>query len=463
MQESKVARQPDKGFVSIIFDLFRSLKLTIALLIVLAILSIVGTIITQNASEADYIERYGLGLYEILNFFSLFDMYHSWWFSAILALLVLNLVACTFERFPAVWRQVFHGSQSEELQPAMLKTLAFVEKMKSSGPIDGKTVEEMEVRTGKRFGHPKRFETESSVTFFSEKGRFSRFGVPITHVSILIILIGGLLGSVYGFKGFVNILEGETVDQIYLRTKKAQIPKPLGFSVRCDDFKVSYYNMPGKEKYVKEYVSDLTILENGRPTLSQKVAVNHPLHYRGLAFYQSSYGALNRVAVGVQFKDQKEKTLLSVGEGETVRLPRSASMLRVLQYMPQVHNLGEGAQVALMQPNQEPRLIWLLKGFPNLDQQRGWDFVLSFEGVDSKEYTGLQVTKDPGVSVVWFGCGTMILGLILSFFFSHQRVWLNVPKNPGGEILLAGSTNKNRIGFESRFGQWVESIRSAKK
>jgi len=69
------------------------------------------------------------------------------------------------------------------------------------------------------------------------------------------------------------------------------------------------------------------------------------------------------------------------------------------------------------------------------------------------------VTKDPGVWVVWIGCGLMIFGLIVSFFFSHQRVWVKIPKSPGGEIVLAGSTNKNRVGFEKTFGQLVERVR----
>jgi cytochrome c biogenesis protein len=133
----------------------------------------------------------------------------------------------------------------------------------------------------------------------------------------------------------------------------------------------------------------------------------------------------------------------------------------LLKYAPQIHNFGEGVQVALFKPNQEPRAYWVLKGLPKFDQQRGEEFVLTFEGVTSREYTRLQVTKDPGVWVVWAGSGLMILGFIISFFFSHQRVWVKIPKNSGGEIVFAGSTNKNRVGFEKTFSQLVDGIRSA--
>jgi len=134
-------------------------------------------------------------------------------------------------------------------------------------------------------------------------------------------------------------------------------------------------------------------------------------------------------------------------------------LIRVLKYEHEVHNFGEGAQVVLFKPNQEPRPFWLLKGFPKFDEQRQDEFILTIDGVTEKEYTGLSVTKDPGVWVVWIGCGLMIFGFILSFFFSHQRVWVRIPKSPGGEIVLAGSANKNRVSFEKTFGELVGGVR----
>src|SRR4030066_113810 len=131
IKESKDAvKAKESGVLSIIYDLFRSLKLTIFLFILLAILSIFGTLITQNATRLEYIQRYGLGLYEVLNFFNLFDMYHSWWFSAILSLLVINLITCSLHRFPGVWRQISHEPSTGGLEDSMLKTLPYVEKVR---------------------------------------------------------------------------------------------------------------------------------------------------------------------------------------------------------------------------------------------------------------------------------------------------------------------------------------------
>jgi cytochrome c biogenesis protein len=474
MSEPKVKpTDKEKEIFAILYDFFRSLKLTIFILILLAILSIIGTLIAQNAAPEDYIHRYGASLYEVLDFFSLFDMYHSWWFSAILLLLVINLIACSLQRFPGVWNQIFRGAGSQGLEESMLKTLPYVEKVRLSNPAQVNIEEVAGNSLKKTFKQQERIETDSTLTLFAEKGRFSRLGVYITHLSLLIILIGGIMGSLFGFKGFVNILEGETADRFFIRGKNANLPKALPFSVRCDDFNVTFYDLKDRkeERYVKEYTSLLTIIENGKEVLKKTVEVNHPLHYKGLAFYQSSYGALQRITLGIQKKNKKEKTLLEAEEGDTIEVPEMNALLRVLTYAPQVHTFGEGVQVALLRPNQEPRVFWVIKGLAKMEQQSGEEFAISFEAKTSREYTGLQVTRDPGVWVVWVGCGLMIFGFIVSFFFSHQKVWVRIPKGPAkgpakassGELVLAGSTNKNRVGFEKIFQQLATELRSTEK
>ncbi|HUL28952.1 MAG TPA: cytochrome c biogenesis protein ResB [Thermodesulfobacteriota bacterium] len=456
MKETKgTVKAREDGFLILFYNFFRSLKLTITVLILLASFSIIGTLITQNATRAEYLQRYGIGLYEVLNFFNLFDMYHSWWFSAILLLLVINLITCSVQRLPGIFSQISRGSG--ELEDRMLNAIPYVEKIQIPNPASRE--ENIQSPLRRWFRNWGRIETERAVTLFSEKGKFSRLGVPITHLSILIILTGGIVGSVYGFKGRVEILKGETVSRIFLRARDGEIPKPFDFSVRCDDFKVTYYDLPGKEKHVKEYTSFLSILKNGKEVLKKAVQVNHPLHYEGLAFYQANYGTIHDFTLGVQWRNKKQKATFKVPEGATVPVPNSNDLIRVLQYAPQVHNFGEGVQVVLFEPNQEPRTFWLLKAFPKFDEQRKDDFILSFEGDSPTEYTGLSVTKDPGVWVVWIGCGLMIFGLILSFFFSHQRVWVRISKSTGGEIVLAGSANKNRVGFEKTFGELVEEVR----
>jgi len=216
----------------------------------------------------------------------------------------------------------------------------------------------------------------------------------------------------------VNIIEGETADRFFIRGKDVSIPKPLPFSVRCDDFNVTYYDLKGnkQDRFVKEYTSLLTIIENGKEVLEEKVEVNHPLHYRGIAFYQSSYGAFNRITLGVQKKNKKEKTLLEAEEGETIEVPEMNAFLRILTYAPQVHTFGEGVQVALLRPNQEPRVFWVIKGVARVEPQMGEEFAISFEA------KGLQGVHRPsgGKRPGGLGC----LGRVRSDDFRLHRLFL---------------------------------------
>ena len=86
-------------------------------------------------------------------------------------------------------------------------------------------------------------------------------------------------------------------------------------------------------------------------------------------------------------------------------------------------------------------------------------------GIDKKVEeiysTGLQVTKDPGVWVVWLGCLIMVGGLIVTFFISHRRVWVLLsPNGKETNITIVGSTNRNLIAFERDFQKLTEGIRA---
>jgi cytochrome c biogenesis protein len=76
-------------------------------------------------------------------------------------------------------------------------------------------------------------------------------------------------------------------------------------------------------------------------------------------------------------------------------------------------------------------------------------YTFSLQGVETKYYTGLQVNRDPGVNIVWAGCFFMIAGLFVTFFMSHQRIWVRIEKTTKGtRISVAGTANKNPVGLE---------------
>jgi cytochrome c biogenesis protein len=109
--------------------------------------------------------------------------------------------------------------------------------------------------------------------------------------------------------------------------------------------------------------------------------------------------------------------------------------------------------VVVEKPGKPAADVWLLQGRPDQDRQRKDSLVFSFGGLNSKMYTGLQVARDPGVNIVWVGCALMVIGIIMAFFLSHQRVWLRLAQGQDGrvEAVLAGSASRNRLAFDKKF------------
>jgi cytochrome c biogenesis protein len=119
--------------------------------------------------------------------------------------------------------------------------------------------------------------------------------------------------------------------------------------------------------------------------------------------------------------------------------------------------------VVLERPGQPEASFWVFQARPQQFAQGKDSLVLAFGGLNSKMFTGLQVAKDPGVNVVWLGCALMVVGIIMAFFLSHQRVWVRLAPSQDGrvEVVLAGSANRNRLAFEKKFERIQTGVKAA--
>lgn len=331
------------------------MKLSVILLAALGLTSIIGTLIPQNESHSSYLEAFGDFFYRLFYVFDFFDMYHAWWFQLLILLLTLNIIVCSIDRLSSVWKIVFVKEPAFHISRFRNAS----DKMEFT---DTRSVEELEkaflpvVTRGFRYGKIEK--TEQGFCIFAEKWRWSRLGVYIVHLSIIFLLAGSLIGARYGFDGYVEVPEGEETN--IFRISSSQQLRKLDFTVRCDDFNVTYY----KSGSPKEYRSSITVLESGVPVLQKDIIVNDPLRYKGVNFFQSSF-----------------------------------------------------------------------KKIP-------------FEG---RYHTVLQVTKDPGVWVVYIGFILIIIGCFITFFMSHQRVCVEVigDKNQN-RIMVAGISDKNKLGMQTK-------------
>jgi cytochrome c biogenesis protein len=123
---------------------------------------------------------------------------------------------------------------------------------------------------------------------------------------------------------------------------------------------------------------------------------------------------------------------------------------------------GPTAQMVKLINNKPVKAFYIFKKYPNFDlKNRNGKYVLYLKDATFKYYTGLEVTKDPGVNVVWLGCFLMIIGLYISFFLNHKKFWIKVSqKDKTVNILFAGSMRKNRISFEQEFKNKFEKLKN---
>jgi cytochrome c biogenesis protein len=444
-------------FNDVVWNIFSSLKLTIFLLIFLAATSVVGTIVLQNGTPQQYLAEYGPRLSRVLAFFGLFDMYHSWWFTAVLALLVINVVFCSLKRLPSVWRQIFRSNV--DLSPSRIEAQPFKATFRGTEETDSSEAP-IEREVPGFFGKPRRIERSDGLLLYFEKGRYGRLGVYIAHFSLIIILGGGLIGSLFGFKGLVTIKEGQTVDTILLRQNGGAVPHRLDYQVRCDDFDIAYYDTPGPQKFVSEYTSTLSILEDGETVRQERVRVNHPMIHRGIRFYQTSYGNEAEIVLRVTGREGGTPEKLRLTRGMRVKVPETDLAVQLLRYHPEVHTFGEGVQLLLFPKDQPPRRIWLFKDIPEYDEKRGGRFVLTLQDIILTEFTVLQVAREPGVWVVWIGSALLIIGTFMAFFVAHCRLWVHISGEgeKHGTVVVGGNAHRNKVSFEREFGELTRRL-----
>jgi cytochrome c biogenesis protein len=455
----RVEKQQAKSLMDRVWDFFISLKLAITVIIILAAASIAGTIIEQNQPLEKYRQVYSDGTIRFFDTLGLFDMYHSWWFLLLLVIFTVNLSCCTIDRLPRVLKVVRNPKRT--LDESFEKTLGHVEKWKKKGTLDELAAAYGEA-LAKGFGG-KTVVTENSSTrhLYAEKGVVSRFGVYVTHLSIIIIFIGAIIGNVFGFKGYVNIVDGEQVSAVPTRGGGRMVD--LGFTVRNNKFWVDFW----PSGHPKEYASDLSVIEGGREVLRKTIVVNDPLRYKGVWFYQSSYGQAAGATATVAARKAEgggSPALLTLTAGQKAEVP-GYGVLSALDYQDNLYGFGPALLVVLEKPQEPPAQFWLLKGYPEFDRQRRDDYVLSFAGIDTVFFTGLQVARDPGVNVVWLGCILMVAGILIAFFMSHQRIWLRLAPTGDGrvEMTLAGTASRNRMGFERTFEKLQSDMKAAAK
>ncbi len=442
-----------------IWIFFSSVKLTVYTLVLLASTSIVGTIVLQNGNPMQYVRLYGEGTANFIFAMGLNDMYHAWWFLLLLVILCINIVVCSVERLSHTWKIIF--PRQVKVNPDRFRKTKLTESF--SSPEDLASMAGICEKALKRQGGKLiRKDLDKSLILYAEKGRWTRIGVYVVHASILLLLLGALIGAVFGFKANLRLDEGESADSVTaFRTK---VPIKLDFAIRCDDFKVKFYDTGAPE----EFRSTLTIVENGRDSLSKDILVNHPLRYKGINIFQASYGTASPDSAVFAITDNqtKEQVTHELEAGQAGPLPGGQGSFMFEGFLPHYdfkgHNLGEAFFGRITLGNEAPFTIALPTQFPTFDKMRKGRFTVVVKEFNQRYYTGLQVTKDPGVWYVYAGFILMILGCWVTFFMSHESYYIEIATSEDSRVnvTVAGVTNRNIQGMKLKLRKLAQRLKT---
>lgn len=442
-----------------------AIKTGVILLIVTVIVSAVGTLILQRpATDVDEIQRaYSPQMLRLLDGLGLTDIFHAWWFVLLLCLVSLSIIAASIQRFPTAWR--FYSRPYKSPDETFRKALPLQATINIPDEETGLAAAE---RAFHKAGlKPERIVRKRSFSLFGERHRISEMAVYIVHASLLLIFLGGIVDALYGWRGFVSLTRGQQSSQVQQNGTARTLP----FALRCDG--------AGQENYAdgtpKRWWSKLAVIEGGREVQRKQIVVNDPLVYRGIRFYQASYGRTGKIdklvltAAPANAPGQTKE--IALGQGETVPLDQDTTV-RLAEFIPDYvvqdgqiyarsNDLENPAAHLIVESRKTGKSInvWLppIAGF---EQNAASPY--RFEGTDVQMayYTGLEVSHEPGQWAVWAGVILMGIGLAFVFYIVHIRIWAVPVQDASGHLTLwvGGVANRNKDVFQQRFRKLVQEI-----
>ncbi len=297
------------------FAFLSSMRFAVALLSVLGVASVIGTVLQQSKPMADYLVKFGPFWTEIFKFLGLFDVYASPWFVLIMLFLVLSTGLCLWRNIPPFFR---------EMRSFRLKaTRQSLNLMKHSEDLNSRITPAVAARYLDVQGFQTRTveREDGSVLVAAKKGAMNKWGYICAHLAIIVICTGGLIdsnlllkiGMLSGrivpehnaqfakdfkpestlglnnpsFRGNTFITEGQTASVAFLDVDNgASLMQDLPFTIKLNQFKVDFYNtgMP------KNFASEVTVTDKATGEVQDvTIRVNHPFTLHGVTVYQASF------------------------------------------------------------------------------------------------------------------------------------------------------------------------------
>jgi cytochrome c biogenesis protein len=355
------------------------------------------------------------------------DIFHSWLFISLGALLMLNILVCSLNRWNNIKLAICGG--------AIKQKESFYESESShtwvTVPLSPETSSEIPHKVLRKLGYRVRREKTGDRTYLAaDKNRYFRLGTLVSHISLILFILAGIIGGSLGFRDIdFMVAEGET----------KEVGHNTHLSLNLTSFEDEYYpdNTP------KDYRSQVVIYEKDKEVSRATVRVNHPLEYKGIRFYQSFFGQAVGIRIQQDGKVIYEGNVTLDGVSENQGYLRNIGFLDLAEHELTIGFLSQATNmpdpliptgqlaVDVRKNGKQAGLTLLAKGSPL--EIAGMEI---FYQNDAK-YSGFQVSRDPGNTLIWVASSLFFLGMIMVLYFPYRQVWALIqPSEKGGSRVL---------------------------
>jgi cytochrome c biogenesis protein len=417
-----------------IFRIVADLRFSIFILLLISLFSIIGTIIEQDQSIESYKLNYpltnpifGFLTWDQILKFGLDHVYKTWWFFTLIFLFGLSLITCTsLQQLPSLKiarRCQFFRKPGQFYRLKIFTTLTNFSFNKILLRI--------------KYDKYSIFQQKNIV--YCYKGLIGRIAPILVHLSMILILLGTIIGSLFGFKAQEIVPKTEIfhIQNIINSGQLSRIPK---ISTRVNDFWITYT----KNLNISQFYSDLSILDPKGNEISRKtISVNYPLIYENVYYYQTDWNL-----IALRFKTMTNETI----EYPLLNILNNNNKVWIT-WISSDKSFNEGL-IGLVDNLEGYCSIYnesgLFLGNIELNETANFKQPLTFLEIISS--TGLQVKSDPGIPIIYFGFFFLMISTLLSYI-TYSQIWI-IQKNR--KLFIGGTTNRAIFNFELEFFKFIK-------
>lgn len=417
-----------------LFRALADLRFSIFILLLISFCSIIGTIIEQDQSIEVYKLNYpltnpilGFLSWDRILFFGFDHVYKTWWFLSLIFLLGSSLTLCSIlQQLPSL--KIARRCQFFRI------TNSF-NRLKISTVLNSYSFN----RTIARIRKHRYTIFHQKNMIYCYKGLIGRVAPIVVHFSMILILLGTIVGSLSGFKAqeIVPKTEHFHIQNMLANGFSTIVPKT---SVRINDFWITYT----KSKTISQFYSDISILNSqGNEKTRKTISVNHPLVKYGIYYYQTDWSLLG-LRIQNPTKSILEYPLINASEKSSkiwltwipVNIKQHTGLLSIIDNLEGYCSFYNSTG----------------KFLGNLELNETKNFLQNFTLLEIISSTGLQIKVDFGIPLIYLGFLLLMLSTIISYI-TYSQVWI-IQKN--NDLFIGGTTNRAVFDFELEFFNFLK-------